>query len=103
MGTLGALNRQRKYLNLASEESKFSFLKQMMRQYIQANAIRVNIAYNLIFYHENIAMFLSICFGISRFVSCVLMPCILFWSLQCIDVDVLSVHIVQNWVIWVFL
>merc|ERR1712204_3766 len=31
------------------------------------------------------------------------MPCILFWSLQCIDVDVLSVHIVQNWVIWVFL
>ena len=100
---LSALHKQYKYLMLQKKQNKFVFLKSMMKQYIKTNAIKVNVAYNLIFYHENIAMFLSICFGISRFVSCILMPIILFFVLKSVDADVMSLHIVQNWVVYMFL
>merc|ERR1712113_1281072 len=74
-----------------------------MKKYIKSHAIKINMVYNLIFYHENIALFLSICFVISRFISCIAIPIAWLVILQTIDANILSFNIIQNWIIYVIL
>ena len=97
------LQKQYQYLKLTESKSKLRFIKEMMKSYIRKQGIRVNTCYKLMFYHENIALFLSVCFGISRFVSCILMPIAWCYIMGNMDVAIASLYVVQHWIVYCFL
>eukprot|EP01083_Nonionella_stella_P040559 110034_1 len=102
--SLRMLNKQYHYLRIEARENKVQFIKDLMKQYIESNAIKISAMYNLIFYHENVALFLSICFVISRFVSCIVLPIVWYVVLRRVDNEhILSLNIVQNWIVYVIL
>ena len=107
MKKMANLNKQYQYLQIKRQENKINFIKNMMKRYIKQNAIKIGLFYNLIFYHENIALFLSICFGISRFISCILMPIVWFIIFKNMNINNdennISLNIVQNWIIYIVL